>query len=788
MPIFHSRSIVLARTLVWVVVASLAASAVAQRKLSPYVPDAKALISSYKRADEIGRGVNVYKAALTPNWLQKGDKLWYVIRLAGGKIEYLLVDCPTGKKAPLFDLKRLAEALSKATGKTEDPEKLDLNNLTVLDDLKTAKFNYALKGYELTFADYSLKPAEVATASGTGGSGRGGRGQGGSQSRVRRSPDGKHEYAIADGKLRVIAVEGGKTEFEAKTDSLAYAHWAPDSKHLAAFRLIPGDHRQVSVIQSSPAGGGRAVLRTRQYDLPGDKLDTFETYVMNVESGTEIKSDLEPFFVYGLPWASPPQVEWWHGGKEFIVDFAERGYGAYRLELIDLATAKHRTLIDEREKTFVDTTAFIVRPMPAQDEVIWRSERDGWGRLYRIDGTSGAVKSVITPTGWVTRSIEWIDDDAGRLCFSANCTRPEPPPPAPRPLSSRQGGTPRGGGVSEDPYFIHYFTVGLDGKGLVRLTEGNGMHRAAFSPNRKYLVDTYSRVDNPPVHELRNASDGKLIAELETADFSEFRKSKLPTPEVFVAKGRDGTTDIWGVVYRPSNFDSKRRYPVIENLYAGPQDSFTPKTFSSVNGMQRMAELGFIVVQMDGMGTRNRGKAFHDVCYKNLADAGFPDRILWMKALAAQYRQVDLDRVGVYGTSAGGQSSTGALLFHPEFYKVGVSSCGCHDNRMDKMWWNEQWMGVLGPHYEAQSNITNAAKLQGKLLLMVGEVDTNVPPESTYRLVDALIKANKDVDFLVLPGLDHTGGGSYGEHKRRDFFVKWLLGVAPPVWSALARS
>jgi dipeptidyl aminopeptidase/acylaminoacyl peptidase len=254
--------------------------------------------------------------------------------------------------------------------------------------------------------------------------------------------------------------------------------------------------------------------------------------------------------------------------------------------------------------------------------------------------------------------------------------------------------------------------------------------------------------------------------------------------ERFVAKGRDGVTDIWGIVVKPSNFDKKKRYPIIENIYAGPHDSFVPKAFRPWFGMHQLAELGFIVVQIDGMGTSNRGKAFHDVCWKNIADAGFPDRILWMKALAKKMPQVDINRVGIYGTSAGGQNSAGAVLWHPEFYKVAVSSCGCHDNRIDKQWWNEQWMGYpVGPHYDAQSNITNAAKLKGHLMLIVGENDRNVPPESTYRFADALIKAKKEFELVVIPGADHTNGGPYGERKRRDFFVRWLLNKPAPFWN-----
>ena len=225
---------------------------------------------------------------------------------------------------------------------------------------------------------------------------------------------------------------------------------------------------------------------------------------------------------------------------------------------------------------------------------------------------------------------------------------------------------------------------------------------------------------------------------------------------------------------------------MIENIYAGPHSSFVPKTFSAQLGMQSLAELGFIVVQIDGMGTSNRSKAFHDVAHRNLGDAGFPDRILWHKAVAARYPYYDISRVGIYGTSAGGQNAMGALLFHPEFYKVAVSAAGCHDNRMDKIWWNEQWMGKLGPHYSASSNVDNAAKLEGRLLLVVGELDRNVDPSSTMQVVNALVRADKSFDLLVLPGAGHTAGGAYGIRKRNDFFVHHLMGVEPPDRNARA--
>jgi dipeptidyl aminopeptidase/acylaminoacyl peptidase len=270
--------------------------------------------------------------------------------------------------------------------------------------------------------------------------------------------------------------------------------------------------------------------------------------------------------------------------------------------------------------------------------------------------------------------------------------------------------------------------------------------------------------------------------ELEHGDVSALESAGWKAPEVFKAKGRDGATDIWGVIYRPTNFDASKKYPVVETIYAGPQGSFVPKTFSAT--AQPLADLGFIVVQIDGMGTNNRSRAFHDVAWQNLADAGFPDRILWHKAVAAKYPWYDISRVGVYGTSAGGQNALGALLFHPEFYQVAVSNSGCHDNRMDKIWWNEQWMGwPIGPQYAASSNVDNAYRLQGKVLLVLGELDNNVDPSSTLQVVNQFIIHNKKFDLLEVPGGGHGAGGAYYQHLLQDFFVHNLLGVEPPEWN-----
>ena len=282
----------------------------------------------------------------------------------------------------------------------------------------------------------------------------------------------------------------------------------------------------------------------------------------------------------------------------------------------------------------------------------------------------------------------------------------------------------------KDPYFVHYYRINFDGTGLTRIDDS----RCAITTCRSLLISSTTStpihaLTRAPIAELRRTADDSLVLELEKADISALVKAGWAPPEVFTAKGRDGQTDIWGVIYRPSHFDPTKKYPVIENIYAGPHSSFVPKSFAAFNQMQAQADLGFIVVQIDGMGTSNRSKAFHDVAWKNIKDAGFPDRILWHKAVAAKYPYYDITRVGIYGTSAGGQSSLGALLFHPEFYKVAVSFAGCHDNRMDKIWWNEQWMGwPIGPEYAESSNVDNAYRLQGKVLLVVGEMDHNVDP------------------------------------------------------------
>jgi dipeptidyl aminopeptidase/acylaminoacyl peptidase len=544
-----------------------------------------------------------------------------------------------------------------------------------------------------------------------------------------------------DGAETPLTTDGTEKSYYARV------RWSPDSKRVLAVKVNSGDRKKVYLIQSSPEEWGPAIMTERVYDRPGDTVDTFD--IVTLDPGKQVA----PVFAERVDYGNLPLLRATKDGA-FTYEEMDRGYGRWRVFRLDPATGKTTTLIDDDPETFVDSTSQISRYL-STDEIIYSSEKTGWHQLYLADGKGGS--KPITKGEWVVRSLVSVNDAERSLIFTASGMNPD-----------------------EDPYNLHYYRVNLDGSGFISLTPPKGNHTATFSPDGKTLVTTYSTPVDPPVHELRSASTGKLIATLAKADIAALEKSGWRKPQPFVAKGRDGKTDIYGLVFRPTNFDPSKRYPVVEDIYAGPQDSFVPKSFNPAFGQQRLAELGFIVVKIDGMGTRNRSKAFHDVCYKNLADAGFPDRILWMQALAKTDSSVDLDRVGIFGTSAGGQNAGGAVLFHPNFYKVAVASCGCHDNRLDKIWWNEQWMGTVGPHYAQSSNIENASKLKGKLMLIVGELDSNVPPESTYRFGAALIAANKEFELVVIPNANHTSGGPYGERKRRDFLVRHLHGVEPP--------
>jgi dienelactone hydrolase len=545
--------------------------------------------------------------------------------------------------------------------------------------------------------------------------------------------------------------------------------WSPDSKHLAAYHTRPGYDRQVHYVESSPADQVQPKHTTISYRKPGDALDIAYPALFDMEKKTEIELDQTLFpNAYDL---TPPV--WWKDGRGFTFEYNQRGHQVYRVLEVDAQTGKVRPLIDEVSKTFIYYNTLAEGLSGGRryrhnvndgKEIIWASERDGWEHLYLYDGNTGKVKNQITGGDWLVRNVVDVDDTKRQIVFEAGGLIP-----------------------GQDPYFVQYCRINFDGTGLTRLTDADGTHTVTSSPDKKYYVDSWQRVDLPPQAQLRRAEDQKVVMDLDQGDATALLAAGFKPPEVFVAKGRDGKTDIWGTITRPINYDRSKKYPVIEDIYAGPQGSFVPKTFSPVATDQALAELGFIVVHIDGMGTSNRSKAFHDLAWKNLGDAGFPDRILWHQAAAKKYPEYDITRVGIFGTSAGGQNSLGGILFHPEFYKVVVTNSGCHDNRMDKIWWNEQWMGwPLGPQYAASSNVDNAAKLEGRALIIAGEMDTNVDPASSLQVVNALVKAHKHFDMMYIPGQNHGVGVLAGEHYRDDYFVHYLLGVEPPEWNRVS--
>lgn len=732
----------------------------AQQKLPQYNPSKQDVVGSYlkqARIDSLLKTIPL-NARIQANW-QQDNSFWYVKHLPADGQEYYYVNPAKAIKKKAFDQERLAEGIKTVTGKTVSPAKLDITKMSFSADAKTITFK---KGADWMRCD--LNTYQCAKTTDTSSyhydSSRPLQRRTYRWADVRRdsiSPDKKWRAYSKGGNLFIKELEGGKEQQITRDGSLDKPYgdfsWSPDSRHIIGYLTDPVVQKKVYYVLSSVPGTTRGQLRSHDYDQPGDPFTIYTPYIFNIGDKSAIKVDAEKIDFFGAP-----EAHWRKGSDRFYTyERVDRGHQRFRVIEVDVTTGKTRNVIDEKTNTFIYEQRLYTHYLPDSHEIVWITEQDGWRHIYLVNDINGEQK-LVTKGDWVVRDIDSVDSKKRQIWFTASGINP-----------------------NEDPYFVHYYRIGFDGKNMIDLTPAKGNHTVVFSPDRSFYLDTYSQVNIPPVTQLCKTADGGKILEIEKTDTRALLATGIKLPEVFVAKGRDGKTDMWGVVYRPADFDSTKTYPVIENIYAGPQDSFVPKSFSPVNEMQSIAQLGFIVVQVDCMGTANRSKAFHDVCWKNIVDGGFPDRILWIKALAKKYPQADTTRVGIYGTSAGGQNSAQAVLFHSDFYKAAVSSCGCHDNRIDKQWWNEQWMGYpVGAHYEQQSNITNAAKLGGSLLLMVGEADENVPPETTFRFADALEKANKNFDLVVIPGSNHTDGGPYGRRKKRDFFVKQLLHVDPP--------
>tara|TARA_R110002095_G_scaffold150422_1_gene130015 strand:+ start:100608 stop:103013 length:2406 start_codon:yes stop_codon:yes gene_type:complete len=576
------------------------------------------------------------------------------------------------------------------------------------------------------------------------------------------SPDGKwtafvqgHNLWIRHDEQKLQLTSDGTPDktFEFREQGNPRVQWSPDSKHLLAFQTKSVAEREVHLIESSPADQLQPRILSHAYRKPGDELPKQTLRLFAVPSKKEIPvSD----HLFENPWTLRFRG-WSESGDRFWLHYNQRGHQMVRELEVSVVDGAVKPIIEESSETFIhySNPGKLVFEALGQDEILWASERSGWNHLYRFSRATGQLVNQVTTGDWNVKRIEKIDPQSKQIWFYAVGVR-----------------------ENQDPYHEHFCRVNFDGSQFQVLTEGDGTHQIQFEQKDKFFVDTYSRVDLAPVAELRDSQSGELICELHHDDtVMKFGKRRMT--ERFVAKGRDGTTDIWGIIHWPLEFDPTKTYPVVENIYAGPHDHHVPKAFRTrYRHQHRIADAGMIVVQIDGMGTAWRSKAFHDVCYKNLRDAGFQDRIKWIKAAAEKYPQMDLSRVGIYGGSAGGQNAMAALLWHHDFYKVAVADCGCHDNRMDKIWWNEQWMGwPVDESYVTNSNSANAHLLEGHLMLIVGELDRNVDPASTTQVVHQLIKHNKDFEFVLVTGVGHGSAETPWASRKRLNFLKTHLGV-----------
>ncbi|HJZ96200.1 MAG TPA: DPP IV N-terminal domain-containing protein [Candidatus Solibacter sp.] len=734
--------------------------------------------------DPAGRG----GLGIRPNWMA-GDAFWYRVTTLEGS-EFVLVDPAKGTRAPAFDHAKVAAALGTASGRTIDPHKLPFTAIEFSDDRQTITVQ-ANGRWTCDVAGVKCVATEGDTSGRSGRGGRGGRGggrDGANATPESMSPDGKHAAFIRDWNLWVRDVATGKEtqmttdgvkDFGYATDNAGWSTsnrpillWSPDSKRIATFQQ---DQRNVGEMYLVETKVGHPTLRAWKYPLPGDEVvPTISRVVMDLDGPRVTRLRMPPdqhrstlcdhVACRGGEWAD---VEWNADGSRLAFVSTSRDHRTEVLRIANATTGEVRDVLKEEVPTFFESGNGRVNwhYLDATHEVIWFSERDNWGQLYLYDSETGKLKNQITTgEGNVTQVIR-VDAQARVIYFLG--------------VGKEKG---------RDPYFVHLYRIGFDGKGLALLTPEDGNHDVTLSPSGKYFTDSYSKPDVPAVAVARD-NTGKPVANLEKADISKLTATGWKPPMPFTVKARDGVTDLYGLLFRPTNFDASKKYPIVNHIYPGPQTgSVGSRNFSPARGdCQALAELGFIVVEIDGMGTPWRSKKFHETYFGNLGDNTLPDQVTGMQQLAKRYPWIDLDRAGIYGHSGGGFATADAMFRYPDFFKVGISEAGNHDNREYEDDWGEKWQGLLKTNadgttnYDNQANQLQAKNLKGKLLLAHGTMDNNVPPYNTLLVVNELIQANKDFDLLMLPNRNHGfGNEAYMVRRRWDYFVRNLLGAEPP--------
>ena len=723
--------------------------------------------------------------AIQPHWIVgAGDRFWFRNRTSRG-YEFVVVDATTGARRPAFDHARLAAALSVAADTSMDPDKLMFREIRFVDGERAVRFATA-KGKQwrcdlTTYACAGPDSIPLDRVSEVG------------------SPDGKWAAFTRGDNVWVRELATG-TETQLTTDAapdFGYAKptgccqqvtvvlekrdqrpvlvWSPDSRRIATYKMDERGVRRMYLLETkSPA----AVLHSYPYALPGDSIiPRYDTYVIDVASraATRVNRPPQPAVNTSCCWLTTDSVikdmRWDAVGDHLFMTYGARGYHQLDLLEVDAATGAARTVLQEKSKTFVETNLASGgipnwRPVHHDRDVVWFSERDGWAHLYLVNGQTGAIERQLTRGPWTVGDVLRIDDAAGWVYF-----------------------TGRGREDGRDPYFRNLYRVRLEGSSPELLTPENADHDVSVSPSGKFFLDNYSRLDALPVSVMRRA-DGSLVREVQRANASRLFDVGWRMPIPFTVKARDGVTDLYGVMFRPSTVDPTRKYPIIDNIYPGPQvgpignRAFASSVRSTNAGL---AELGFFVIELDAMGTPFRSKAFHDSYYGNMGDNGIADHVSAIKQLAARFPEIDVARVGIYGHSGGGFSSTDAILRFPDFFTVAVSGAGNHDNRSYDYTWGEKYQGLLTrkadstDNFDSQANWRLASNLKGKLLLMYGTMDDNVSPVNTQLLINALVKANKEFDSLELPNRNHGfAADPYAIRRTWDYFVAHLLRVEPP--------
>ena len=722
--------------------------------------------------------------AVRPRWIA-GDRFWFRNRGATGW-EFMVVEMATGAKRRAFDHARLASALSIAADTTFDVARLPFRDLTWVDGDRAIRFSVArgknwtcdLTSYQCTGPDTLAltKASEVKSPDGAmvayerGGNLYVRPTAGGAEKAL--TTDGTPDWGYA---LSNIGCCGQVTSVRNKAELRPQVLWSPDSKRLVATKWDQRNVRLMHLLETKNPG---PVLHSYRYALPGDSvIPRFDLHVFDVTAGRGAKVDIPPMDAVNTTccWLMTDtvwkDVRWGAGSEALFFTAGKRGNRELTLMSADPVTGTARPILTERGKTFVETNQFSGgipnwRVLAGGTDIVWWSERDGWGHLYLVNGQTGEIRNRITSGDWLVADVLWIDEAARWVYYTAVGREP-----------------------GRDPYFRHYYRSRLDGTATQLLTPEDADHDVSVAPGGRFVVDNHARPDRPPVTVLRRV-DGTVVQELQRADASRLMAAGWRAPEPFTVRARDGVTELHGLLWRPANLDSTRRYPVVDYIYPGPQvGSVGNRQFAARPGgnAAALSELGFFVVQVDAMGTPGRSKAFHDSYYGNMTDNGIPDQVAAITQLAGRIPQMDLDHVGIFGHSGGGFSSTDAILSYPDFFKVAVSSAGNHDNRSYDFTWGEKYQGLLRKlsdstdSFDSQSNWRKAKNLRGRLLLAYGTLDDNVHPVATQLVIDELIKANKDFDLLVMPNRNHGFAGEpYMVRRTWDYFVRHLQGGEPP--------